>query len=72
MVPLGPIFIEVLEHQKIIGRKLGSGKLDTNIALNVESMKEIYCWINNIFEIFASLNIPNPGITIYADESITR
>ena len=72
MVPLGPIFIEVLEHQKIIGRKLGNGKFDANITLNVESMKEIYCWINNIFEIFASLNIPNPGITMYADESITR
>ena len=60
-----------MEHQKIKGLKLHNGKFDANIELNVESKKEIYWWINNIFESFAPLNIPDPDITIYTDASLT-
>ena len=59
-----------LEHQKIIGLKLHNGKFDTNLALNVDSTKKIYWWIN-IFESFAPLNIPDTDIIIYTDTSIT-
>ena len=70
-VPLGPFFYRNLEKQKILGLKLHNGKFDANITLNVESKKEIYWWINNIFESFAPLNIPDPDITIYTDASLT-
>ena len=70
-VPLGSFFNRNLEHQKIKGLKLHNGKFDTNIALNVESKREIYWWINNIFESFAPLNIPDPDITIYTEASLT-
>ena len=70
-VPLGPFFYRNLEKQKILGLKLHNGKFDANITLNVESKKEIYWWINSIFESFAPLNIPDPDITIYTDASLT-
>ena len=60
-----------MEHQKIIGLKLHNDKFDTNLALNVESTKGIYWWINNIIESFAPLNIPDPDIIIYTDTSLT-
>ena len=60
-----------MEKQKIVGLKLHNGKFDANIALNVESKKEIYWWINNIFEYFAPLNIPYPDITRYTDANLT-
>ena len=64
-------FYRNLEKQKILGLKSHNGKFDANITLNVESKKEIYWWINNIFESFAPLNIPDPDITIYTDASLT-
>ena len=64
-------FYRNLEKQKILGLKLHNGKFDANITLNVESKKEIYWWINNIFESFAPLNIPDPDITTYTDASLT-
>ena len=60
-----------MEKQKILGLKLHNGKFDANITLNVESKKEIYWWINNIFESFAPLNISDPDITIYTGASLT-
>ena len=71
MVPLGPFFYRKLELQEVIVQKLCNCKFDANIALNVESQKEIYWWINTIFEYFAPLNIPDSGITIYTDASLT-
>ena len=50
---------------------LHNSNFDANIALTVESKKEIYWWINNIFESFARLNIPDPDITIYTDAILT-
>ena len=60
-----------MKHQKIIGLKLHNDKFDANIELNVESKKEINYWINNIFESFSPLNIPDPDITVYTDASLT-
>ena len=51
--------------------KITQWTFDANIALNVESKKEIYWWINNIFEFFAPLNISDLDITIYTDASLT-
>ena len=64
-------FYRILEKQKILGLKLHSDKFDGNIAPNIESKKQIYWWINNIFGSFACLNIPDPDITIYTDASLT-
>ena len=71
MVPLGPLFYRNLKKQKILGLKLHNGKLEANITLHVETKKEIYWWINNIFESFAPLNIPYVDITIYTDARLT-
>ena len=60
-----------MEHQKIKGLKLQNDKIDANIELNVESKKEIYLWINDIFESFAPINIPHPDITKYNNASLT-
>ena len=60
-----------MKNQKILRLKLENGKFGANIALNVESKKEIYWWINNVLESFALLNIANPDITIYTDTSLT-
>ena len=60
-----------MKKQKILELKLHNGKLEANITLHVETKKEIYWWINNIFESFAPLNIPDPDITIYTDASLT-
>ena len=70
-VTLDPFFNRNLEKLKIIGLKLHNEKFDTNIALNVESKKVIYWGIDNIFESFAPLNIPDPNITTYTDASLT-
>lgn len=70
-VPLGPFFYRNLEYQKILGLKFNNGKFDSHITLNNESKKEIRWWQNNIFEAFATLNIPDPDITIYTDASLT-
>ena len=52
--------------------ELHNGKFESNITLNVGSKKELYWWINNIFESFAPPNFPdNPNITIYTDASLT-
>ena len=69
-VPFGP-FYRNLQKQKILGLKLHNDKFDANITLKVESKKKIFWWINNVFELFAPLNIPDPDITIYTDASLT-
>ena len=51
--------------------KITQWKFDANLALNVESKKTIYWWINNIFVFFAPLNISDLDITIHTDASLT-
>ena len=68
---MGQLFYRNLEKQKILGLKFHNGKFDTNIILNVESKKEIYWAINNIFECFALLGIPDPDMAIYTHASLT-
>ena len=55
---------------RITGLKLHNEKFDANITLKVEYKKDIYWWINNKFQSFAPVNIPDPDITIYIDTSL--
>ena len=57
----GPTYFK----KKMIGLKFYNQKFDANIALNVESQKEI-CWISS-----GLINIPNPDITMYTGTSLT-
>ena len=59
-----------MKCQRITGLKLHNEKFDANITLKVEYKKDIYWWINNKFQSFAPVNIPDPDITIYIDTSL--